>query len=249
MTKIFGITGRKRSGKNTLAGFLQPDTSAHIAFAAAIKRVLLQLNPQVTGHRGIRPHTLSKEQLRLFNELVDSLLVYTSATSSEILNQTSAKFWHMLDILNPFIRPEEGNPPLHLIDIINDIDGYESHKTEGDPIDDEIRRLLQVLGTEVGRQAISDDIWLRTGIDGVRARIDEGYNTIVVTDVRFDNEARAIRELGGKIIEITRPDLPDEDRHASEAGVSSELIDILLHNDRDLATLRKDAAIIAALQP
>ena len=60
------------------------------------------------------------------------------------------------------------------------------------------RELLQLLGTEFGRNMIHPDIWVR------RAMRDAGEKC-VVTDVRFDNEAEAIREAGGFVFEITRP--------------------------------------------
>lgn len=250
MTKIFGITGRKRAGKNTLAGFLQPDTRAHVAFAAPIKEVLLRVNPQITGRRISGSFSTTKGQERLVSGLPAALLAFTSATRSEIYDRPDAELGHLLDVLDPFIEPEPGNAPLHLRNIVKTALDYEDHKTEGNPIDDEIRRLQQVLGTDIGREYIAEDIWLRTGVDAIKTALDDRHEAIVVTDVRFDNEAWAIRELGGKIIEIIRPELPEEieDTHASESGIDSALTDIVLRNDLDLHTLEKDARIIYDLE-
>jgi hypothetical protein len=48
----------------------------------------------------------------------------------------------------------------------------------------------------------------------------------VITDVRFDNEAAAIRDEGGFIIEVVRPGdgclSKTASQHASEAGISRE---------------------------
>lgn len=89
------------------------------------------------------------------------------------------------------------------------------------------RQFLQRLGTEFGRDMIHRELWVRSCM----ARVDLTRNT-VISDVRFDNEALAIRERGGIVIEIVRPHrLCRNDTHTSEAGVSPELIDIHLVND------------------
>lgn len=113
------------------------------------------------------------------------------------------------------------------------------------------RRLLQTLGTEWGRGTLGDDIWIKNlfrRIDAYSAAI--GRASFVVTDVRFANEAQAIRERGGHILEIVRPTplsgVPDEARrHSSEAGVPNELIDVSIVNDTDLSGLleRVDKAL------
>lgn len=113
------------------------------------------------------------------------------------------------------------------------------------------RRLLQTLGTEWGRGTLGDDIWIK----GLLRRIDK-YKaivksaSIVVTDVRFANEAEAIRSRGGRIVEIVRPvalaGVPDEARqHSSEAGVPDDLVDVQIVNDTDVAGLlgRVDRAL------
>lgn len=70
------------------------------------------------------------------------------------------------------------------------------------------RELLQTLGTEWGRNHIASDIWLR-----VAARRIEKYRQskpclhiagIVVSDIRFENEADWLREQGGQVWHIKR---------------------------------------------
>jgi|LakMenEpi03Aug12_release.lakeMendotaPanAssembly.Ray.scaffolds.fasta_scaffold406373_3 hypothetical protein len=117
------------------------------------------------------------------------------------------------------------------------------------------RRLLQTLGTEWGRGTLGDDIWIKNlfrRIDAYSHAMGRWSDkaSFVVTDVRFANEAQAIRERGGHIIEIVRPTplsgVPDEARrHSSEAGVPNELIDVSIVNDTDVAGLleRVDKAL------
>jgi hypothetical protein len=83
------------------------------------------------------------------------------------------------------------------------------------------RDILQRLGTEAIRGVFWDDHWIRRTLSEVDAR---GQDKYVVTDVRFMNEVRAIRERGGHVVRLTRPDAPGiaTSRHASEALTGSE---------------------------
>jgi hypothetical protein len=59
-----------------------------------------------------------------------------------------------------------------------------------------VRKLLQLVGTELFRKNVSEDIWVRNLIQ----RLEPGRN-YVITDVRFPNELDQIRnEFGGKTI-------------------------------------------------
>lgn len=100
----------------------------------------------------------------------------------------------------------------------------------------DVRRLLQRLGTEVGRNMLGADIWVNMTFAGV-----ERGERIVVTDVRFENEAAAIKARGGKVVEVVRPD------HAGLAGANgqhaSEVIDFardtIVINDEGIDELHR----------
>lgn len=110
------------------------------------------------------------------------------------------------------------------------------------------RRLLQTLGTEWARNTVGDDVWIKH----LFRRIDEAGNApgFVITDVRFENEAQAVKDRGGHIIEVVRPQPLDgvseaARRHSSEAGIPDDLVDATIVNDTDVAGLlsRVDAAV------
>jgi len=104
------------------------------------------------------------------------------------------------------------------------------------------RRLLQTLGTEWGREVVGQDIWVKICLRRAAATLGAGYRRVVVPDVRFDNEAAAIREAGGIVVSVARPDgCVDGEamRHASEAGVSSSLIDKTIVNSGSMDELRE----------
>lgn len=94
------------------------------------------------------------------------------------------------------------------------------------------RYVMQTLGTDWGRCFIGEDFWVNVWSRAVEA--DKGR--CVVTDVRFDNEAEAIHERGGVVIEVRRAGA-NGDAHASEAGVSTQLVDRILVNDAETPEL------------
>jgi hypothetical protein len=57
--------------------------------------------------------------------------------------------------------------------------------------------------------------------------------TPVITDVRFENEAAFVRNLGGTLIHVVNPETVSRtDAHASENGVAFVDGDILFTNDK-----------------
>lgn len=80
------------------------------------------------------------------------------------------------------------------------------------------RHLMQTLGTEWGRKIIHRDFWVNVAA----ARILSCKGHVVVEDIRFDNEAKMIRALGGRIIRIVRADhvsAAGDGSHESEKGI------------------------------
>ncbi len=94
------------------------------------------------------------------------------------------------------------------------------------------RWLFQYYGTEVMR-AWQQKIWVWANENFVR----QCETPVVFADVRFPNEASPIREWGGKVFEIQRPDLPPIeggiDAHASETSMQSYKWDGQIVNDGD----------------
>lgn len=94
------------------------------------------------------------------------------------------------------------------------------------------RELLQLLGTEGVRDHLGRDVW----VQALRRRIRPG-SRVVVSDVRFVNEAEAVRSWGGEVWRIERPGYPGDD-HASERGVRQIMPDRVICNDGTLDDLR-----------
>jgi len=66
------------------------------------------------------------------------------------------------------------------------------------------RWVLQYWGTEVCRHGFHDDIWIASVENKMRKTTDN----IVISDVRFPNEIKAIHDAGGIVVRIKRGDDP-----------------------------------------
>ena len=120
------------------------------------------------------------------------------------------------------------------------------------------RWLLQRIGTEVGRNG---DLATFAGLGVSPARMREaldrhgvvpgpsawvdalfralGAVDTVITDVRFPNEAEAVRDHNGWVLKILRPgfDTGVGNDHPSEREVDACAFDYLVRNDRDVPEL------------
>ena len=104
------------------------------------------------------------------------------------------------------------------------------------------RRAMQLLGTEYGR-TLREDLWVHMA----QVQLDSPLTTgLIVTDVRFENEAEFIRKNGGTVVHISRPGATiAENTHASEAGVKFADGDVRIDNSGSFDDLRD--ALISAL--
>jgi hypothetical protein len=109
------------------------------------------------------------------------------------------------------------------------------------------RLCLQTLGTEWGR-SIAPDIW----IDYTLRRIEQlqvPQQTVVISDVRFPNEAKRIQEEG-TVIQVVRPGVRTYSwsKHPSEAhnlaGNLDQYVDIILINDGTMEQLHSKVRAI-----
>lgn len=95
----------------------------------------------------------------------------------------------------------------------------------------EVRRSLQHYGMAI--REVDRDFWARP----VLAAIAADDTPAVITDVRFRNEADAIRAVGGYLVRITRPGLDESDTHVSETELTDYPTDGHIVNSGALAVL------------
>lgn len=101
------------------------------------------------------------------------------------------------------------------------------------------RFLAQTLGTEWGRNLVNPDIWVLLAKGRWHILNAEGKGRMIIPDVRFRNEAEWIREAGGLVIQIVRPEtlIMDNSSHSSEDGIPPQLIHAAILNDKTIDDL------------
>lgn len=142
---------------------------------------------------------------------------------------------------------------------------FNDRSLKEDPLPDSAlspRRIAQLLGTEVVRESIRNDIWVSRHLLRIASAIgnqDHIYRTsgkapnsrggvkVVVSDVRFQNEADYVRDFGGVIFKIQRSDAMGVTAstlsHKSELGFSSGETDQQLVNAGSADHFKRLAAI------
>jgi hypothetical protein len=95
---------------------------------------------------------------------------------------------------------------------------------------------MQTLGTEWGRGLIHPDLWLLIAEKEVEAIHASGYHA-AITDVRFENDAKFIREHGGVVWHIKRDSVTPVNAHVSEQGITFVKGDVLIDNNGSIDDL------------
>jgi hypothetical protein len=80
------------------------------------------------------------------------------------------------------------------------------------------REILQIVGTDIARNICSDTYWTDLTRETIKGWLIRDI-PVVITDVRFQNEADLIKEFEGQLIEITRNTEKSEDSHVSENNI------------------------------
>ena len=93
------------------------------------------------------------------------------------------------------------------------------------------RHLAQTLGTEWGRTQ-APNFWVDLALMHASHILADG-GRVVISDVRFNNEAMFIQKMGGAVVGIIRPSVENKSvrQHISEAGVDEDLVTAVLLNN------------------
>lgn len=97
---------------------------------------------------------------------------------------------------------------------IEDLD-LDDNKNRETPCGWTVRKLLQIIGTDWFRHTYQD-CWI-TAFKKKAAQVCCSH--ILVPDVRFPNELRAIQEMDGKVVRLLRAPFQDQDQHESETAL------------------------------
>jgi hypothetical protein len=125
--------------------------------------------------------------------------------------------------LNPMVT-ENGLRIQNLVDTL----GWDNVKVQYP----EIRRLLQILGTEVAREQWADSFWIDLAFSKM-----EDNGKYVITDCRFPNEAAAVAAHGGTLWRVSRPGVGPVNNHASDNYIEQIPVSQIINNNSDLQGL------------
>lgn len=183
MTKLIGLCGAARSGKDTVAKYMVQECGFLArAFADPMYDMLQAgFGIHVEGH-------------------------------DEMPREWRAKLPYMLNV-------SDGNK--------ND---------EIRPFGCSVRRFMQTLGTEWGRECIDEHIWVQLADVWYS---QHHHSNVVFTDVRFPNEAEFIINNGGHLLEIYRnqEDFAAFRTHISENNPLQDYVDHTIDNNGPLPFL------------
>jgi len=134
-----------------------------------------------------------------------------------------------LYVQDPLVRMD-GQEEYWRLSLVIDKYGWQGYKNS--PFDGNLRTLIQRTGTEAGRGKIHENVWV-----DVTSRNAAAYDKVVFFDVRFRNEAEAVKSFGGEIWRIDRPGIEPANNHASEMEMNDYPFDLRLQNDSTLEEL------------
>jgi hypothetical protein len=99
------------------------------------------------------------------------------------------------------------------------------------------RELLQKFGTAI-REGVDSDFWVKLLLNNSK------NEDIIIADVRFPNEVKAIKEAGGIIVRIERKNI-ETNSHISETALDNyKDWNMTIINDYDLNSLKRSAHYI-----
>lgn len=148
------------------------------------------------------------------------LLVYSHREADMTSSRVKPEIICMADalkqvVIDCFIPPRLG---LGLTPSMLDSDDIKKTKL---PCGHTIRYLLQQVGTEMFR-GLWSDVWInawKRRLSTVHRYGGEEMDVVICPDVRFPNELKAIHDLGGVVIRLTRAPFADVDQHESETAL------------------------------
>ena len=250
---ILGIAGKKQSGKNTTANYLNGvvlhQSGSIKDFAIDIKGELNVLTSFSDGSEGWGVLDIYRKDKQFVEAAEETIWPFVKNYSfADSLKQVAVDLFE-LKPEQVWGTDEQKNSLTHLL--WENMPGVTTEVTPQDPVNEEVagrlgkyyekvlsgvvyhkpgpmtgREFLQFFGTEIGRR-MHAPIWINSTINKI---ISEGSGLAIITDVRFPDEVRAIQKAGGKVIRLTRQVF--NDNHASETSLDGYTdFDLVVHND------------------
>lgn len=247
MSKLIGISGKKQSGKNTVTKIwqlldyfhngLSPDLKNEyyeISSIADIEYVERHLYIDIWDKSYYKQKSFANKLKQIvclligcsMEQLEDNIFKETPLGNDWIVYKLTPKEDYDVNLLDSsitlnypiiFLSEKEAQENIRIYNYCNCTD-YE--KVELTP-----RLLLQLLGTQCGREIIHPNIWVNALFSEYVSYHNSRVNIYtlpkwIISDVRFENEAKAIKERNGIIIRVNR-NSENKDNHQSEIDLDN----------------------------
>lgn len=232
---IIGISGKKGHGKDLVAKIIQ-----YLVSEDARKQTGYDISFDDFLNKAWNEETLSGWKVKRFaDKLKDMVCMLLGCTRKQLENREFKKKelgeeWYLYEVVefNKIITQEEFD---NLTD--NQKEYFELVKLTP-------RKILQLLGTEAGRNIIHPNIWVNALMSEYknysRSEFTKGkgiinpnpvYPNWIIPDVRFPNELAAVKAKGGITIRIERPSVISDDNHESETALDDAEFDYTVINE------------------
>ena len=194
---IIGISGKIGSGKDTVGEIIRYLISYQINGGNWSYPDGFKLNIQ---------YTESKWEIKKFADKLKDIVCLLIGCTREQLEDQEFKSTPLGKEWDKYIVHSDGVPQ-----VVSSGYYYSTHKTK-EIVKTTPRLLLQLLGTECGRDIIHPNIW----VNALFADYDPGYtispldvdnqapDNWIITDMRFPNELKAVKDRDGISIRVER---------------------------------------------
>ena len=224
MARVIGISGKKQSGKNTMANYIHgrglKRLSMVLDFDINDEGELAIFTTNSGGEQGWGIFDVSRKDPEFIQyaerELWPYVKLYSFADSLKRIcveffgltpeqvygtdkqkNTETGILWKDM----PFVKDKQW--------MVNA--GADKYMTA--------REFMQYFGTNIMRQ-MHGSIWINHAVNTI---VNEQSNLAIVADVRFPNEVKAIKDIGGKVVRLTRS--LHKDNHGSEIALDEDNYD------------------------
>lgn len=233
---IIGISGKIGSGKDTVGNIIQYLTSVYLkGFYEGERRYSLeQYNKQNT------PTNISPFKIKKFADALKDIVCILIGCTREQLEDREFKEKELGPEWDKWLLTDNDPDNFYQVYYSTEIEAINSIKEDGDnwlaynPTIEKIkmtpRLLLQILGTECGRNIIHPNIWVNALMNEYKCDINLGFNVKwdepllenhvykdsdgnehiakypnwIITDMRFPNELKSVKDRGGISIRVSR---------------------------------------------
>lgn len=250
MTNLIGISGRAGSGKDLVASIIQYLIWQKKVEIAGRAQMSLSLDAFV-NNKNLGNAMSGFKVVKYADKLKDMICLLTGCSRADLEDQEFKKselpeIWHKWDV---HMTDGDNNWTEHYSSEKEALAAKEQHKDDYVYVSNPIlfkptyRYLLTCIGTNLFRNQLHPDIWVNaTFADykkispevkenmSVHELFKPDYPQWIISDVRFPNELKAIKDRGGICIRVSRPPI-EPDPHISESALDdSDDFDYMIIN-------------------